>query len=102
MLGIKLESWGGATLKYDAPGHPDEIVWSAFPARSGYFAPSAREVMLDFAVDNLDAFLARLKAKGVPILKQTDDATGRFAWIMDPDGRRSSLGSRSGNNPGIR
>ncbi|HEX4737358.1 MAG TPA: VOC family protein [Allosphingosinicella sp.] len=91
VLGIKLEAWGGATLKYDAPGHPAEIVWSAFPAQSGYFAPSTREVMLNFAVDDLDVFTARLKAKGVPILKRNEDATGRFAWIMDPDGTKIEL-----------
>lgn len=43
------------------------------------------------AVDDLDAFVARLKAKGVPILKQNDDATGRYAWIMDPDGTKTEL-----------
>jgi predicted enzyme related to lactoylglutathione lyase len=91
VLGIKLESWGGATLKYDAPGHPSEIVWSAFPPQSGYFAPSTRDVMINFAVDDLDAFVARLKAKGVPILKQNNDATGRYAWIMDPDGTKIEL-----------
>ena len=92
VLGIKLESWGGAMLRYDAPGHPQEVVWSAFPAASGYFAPSAREVMLNFAVDDLDAFLAKIEAKGVKVLKRVDnDPTGRFAWIMDPDGTKIEL-----------
>lgn len=91
VLGIKLESWGGATLRYDTPGHPQEVVWSAFPASSGYFAPSTREVMLNFAVDDLDAFLAKLKAKGVEVLKHHDGPDGRFAWIMDPDGTKIEL-----------
>jgi len=91
VLGIKLEAWGGATLKYDAPGHPSEIVWSALPAQSGYFAPSTRDVMINFAVDDLDAFVARLKAKNVPILKLNNDSTGRYAWIMDPDGTKIEL-----------
>jgi predicted enzyme related to lactoylglutathione lyase len=92
MLGITLEPWGGAMLRYDAPGHPDQMVWSAFPAASGYFAPSTREVMLDFAVDDLDAIVARLKAKGVAILKRDEsDPNGRFAWILDPDGTKIEL-----------
>jgi predicted enzyme related to lactoylglutathione lyase len=90
-LGIKLESWGGAMLRYDAPGHPDEVVWSAFPTASGYFAPSTREVMLNFAVDDLDAFVKRLRAKNVNVLKQVDSPDGRFAWIMDPDGTKVEL-----------
>jgi predicted enzyme related to lactoylglutathione lyase len=55
-------------------------------------APSTREFMIDFAVDDLDAILARLAAKGVPILKRDDtDPTGRFAWILDPDGTKIEL-----------
>jgi catechol 2,3-dioxygenase-like lactoylglutathione lyase family enzyme len=92
VLGISLESWGGATFRYDAPGHPPVIVWNAFPQGASYLAPSSREFMLDFAVDDLDAFLTRLKAKGVTILKRDDsDPSGKFAWILDPDGTKIEL-----------
>jgi catechol 2,3-dioxygenase-like lactoylglutathione lyase family enzyme len=92
VLGLKLEPWGGASLRYDAPGHPPVLVWSPFPQNTPYMAPSTREFMIDFAVDDLDAFIARLKAKGVPILKRDDsDPTGRFAWILDPDGTKIEL-----------
>ncbi len=92
MLGITLESWGGAMLSYDAPGHPAHLVWNAFPLATKYFAPSTRDFMLNFAVDNLDAMIAHLNAKGVPILKRDDsDPNGRFAWIMDPDGTKIEL-----------
>ena len=48
--------------------------------------------MLNFAVDDLDAFLARIQAKGVKVLKRDDkDPNGRFAWIMDPDGTKIEL-----------
>jgi predicted enzyme related to lactoylglutathione lyase len=92
VLGIKLEPWGGAMLRYDAPGHPQEVVWSAFPTTSGYFAPSSREVMLNFAVDDLDAFLTELEKNGVKVIKRDDtDPTGHFAWIVDPDGTKIEL-----------
>ena len=92
VLGIQMESWGGAMLRYDAPGHPPMVVFSTFAADSGYFDPSKREMMINFAVDDLDAFLARLKAKGVEPLKRDDsDPSGRFAWIMDPDGTKIEL-----------
>jgi predicted enzyme related to lactoylglutathione lyase len=68
------------------------VTWSPFPQDSDYMAPSTREVMLNFAVDDMDAIVARLTAKGVPILKRDDtDPHGRFAWILDPDGTKIEL-----------
>jgi catechol 2,3-dioxygenase-like lactoylglutathione lyase family enzyme len=92
VLGVPLEPWGGAMLRYDAPGHPQVLVWNAFPSTTDYLEPSTREFMIDFAVDDLDAVLARLKAKGVTVLKRDDGGpTGRFAWILDPDGTKIEL-----------
>ena len=63
-----------------------------FPQSTDYFAPSTREFMIDFAVDDLDAFLAKLKAKGVTPIKRDDSGpTGSFAWILDPDGTQIEL-----------
>jgi len=92
VLGIQMEAWGGATLRYDAPGHPAAVVWSGFKQDTTYMAPSTREFMINFGVDDLDAFIVRLKAKGVAILKRDDsDPSGRFAWILDPDGTKIEL-----------
>lgn len=92
MLGITLEPWGGAALRYDAPLHPPVIAWTALPAESKYTAPSTRDFMLDFAVDDLDAVGARLAAKGLKFLKRDDtDPSGHFAWILDPDGTKIEL-----------
>jgi predicted enzyme related to lactoylglutathione lyase len=92
VLGIKMEAFGGAMLPYDAPGHPNVVAWAAFKETTKYMAPSTREFMINFGVDDLDAFIARLKAKGVAILKRDDsDPTGRFAWILDPDGTKIEL-----------
>jgi catechol 2,3-dioxygenase-like lactoylglutathione lyase family enzyme len=92
VLGLAVEPWGGAILRYDAPGHPPVMTWSPFPQATGYFGPSTREFMIDFAVDDLDALLARLKAKGVAVIKRDDsDPNGSFAWILDPDGTKIEL-----------
>ena len=91
VLGMPLEKWGGAALRYDAPQHPPALIWNAFPASTGYFAPSTGAFMINYAVDDMDAFLARLRAKDVAILKQEDDANGRFAWILDPEGNKIEL-----------
>jgi len=79
-------------LRYDAPNHPPVLVWNAFPEGSNYAAPSTRDFMIDFAVDDLDAFVARLQSKGVSIIKRDDsDPSGKFAWILDPDGTKIEL-----------
>ena len=92
VLGLPLQAWGGAALRYDAPGHPPAAGWSAFPASTAYFAPSAGDFMINYAVDDMEAMLARVRAKGVAVLKRTDDDTsGRFAWILDPEGNKIEL-----------
>ncbi len=92
VLGVHLEPWGGAMFRYDAPGHPPVVTWNAFPNTTDYMSPSTREFMIDFAVDDLDAYLVRLKEKGVTVLKSEDDGpAGKFAWILDPDGAKIEL-----------
>ncbi|MBA3811612.1 MAG: VOC family protein [Caulobacteraceae bacterium] len=92
VLGLKIENWGGAALSYEAPRHPPVVVWGPFPESTDYMTPSKREFMVNFAVDDLDAFLAKLAGKGVTILKRDDkDPSGKFAWILDPDGTKIEL-----------
>ena len=91
-LGLPLQAWGGAALRYDAPQHPPAAAWTAFAASSSYFAPSTAPFMINYAVDDLDAILARLHAMGVEPLKRTDDdPSGKFAWVLDPEGNKVEL-----------
>ena len=91
VLGLPLEAYGGAALRYDAPKHPPALAWNAFPAATKYFAPSTSDFMINYAVDDMDAIVTRLRAKGVAVLKRTDDDNGRFAWILDPEGNKIEL-----------
>jgi predicted enzyme related to lactoylglutathione lyase len=91
VLGIAIEPWGGAILRYDTPGHPPMALWNAMPENSDEIAPSRRDFMINFAVDDLDAFVARLETKGVKIINRQADQTGKFAWILDPDGTKIEL-----------
>ncbi len=92
VLGLPLEAWGGAALRLDAAGHPPATAWNAFPDTTKYFAPSTTDFMIDYAVDDLDAILARATAKGIAVLKRADgDPSGRFAWILDPEGNKIEL-----------
>ena len=92
VLGISFEKWGGAKLAYDAPGHPPLALWAAFPESSDQMAPSTQPFMLNFAVDDMDAMIRRLDAKGVTIIhKIDDDPNGRFVTVLDPDGTKIEL-----------
>lgn len=92
VLGLPIEVWGGAALRYDAPQHPPALGWNAFPAATKYFAPSTSSFMINYAVDDMDAILARLHEKGVTILERSDDdPNGRFAWILDPEQNKIEL-----------
>ena len=92
MLGLPVEAWGGALLGSDPAARPPHTVWAAFNTNTDYMQPSPPEFMLNLAVDDLDAFVARLHDKGVAILARNDnDPSGKFAWIMDPDGTKIEL-----------
>lgn len=92
VLGLDVKSWGGAAMPTDAPGHPPKVSWMAFPQSSAHMSRSTREFMINFAVDDMDAIVARLAAHHVPVLKRDDaDPFGRFAWIQDPDGTKIEL-----------
>lgn len=92
VLGVPLEVWGGAKMKTAAPGAPPASLWMAFKSGDSYLAGGTKDVMIDFCVDDLDAVLARLKAKGVvPLSREDADPNGRFAWVLDPDGRKIEL-----------
>lgn len=56
-----------------------------------YFKPSDKPFMINFRVDDLDAFVAELKAKGLDILDYSDEGYGKFAWILDCDGVKLEL-----------
>ena len=44
------------------------------------------------SVELVDFFLARIEAKGVEVLKRDDsDPSGKFAWILDPEGNKLEL-----------
>ena len=64
---------------------------SAFEETTDYMAPSTDRFMINLRVDDLDAFVADLEAKGIEILGRQADDYGKFAWIMDCDGIKIEL-----------
>ena len=94
VLGMEFMDWGGALfLPEVAAAHPGAAtVFSAFAQSTDYFAPSEKEFMVNLMVDDLDAILARAKAEGVePVKLFPDEPNGRFAHLIDPEGRKIEL-----------
>ena len=94
VLGLDMQDWGGAFITPEAmAGHPGAgTVFSPFEADTDYMLPSTKEFMINLAVDDLDAVLARCAEHGVKPLKTfPDEFNGRFAHIMDPEGTKIEL-----------
>jgi predicted enzyme related to lactoylglutathione lyase len=93
VLGLPVEQWGMIFTPDAAAAHPGAAtVFSPFKADTDYFSPSDKEFMFNLMVDNLDAMLVRCAEYGVkPISPVLDEANGRFAHIIDPEGRKIEL-----------
>ena len=89
-LGVDVNDYGAMFAEDEK--RPGLTLWAPFASDTAYFAPSEREFMLNFRVDDLDALLTSLRAAGVQVDPNVhDDENGRFGWIMDPDGTRIEL-----------
>ncbi len=96
-LGVGGE-WG-AMFPFAADSADGFSLLSPFKAETDYFAPSDLPFMINLRVDDLDALLVELKAKGVePIGVEVEDY-GKFAWIIDPDGVKIELWEQAGPAP---
>ena len=93
-LGMPLEDWGGAILKWPDDKAEDQglTVWNLAGKDSQWFSPSVSSFMINYRVDNLDEMLAQLNAAEVAIISGPEShENGKFAWIMDPDGNKLEL-----------
>lgn len=93
VLGIDVTEWGAILTPDAMAAHPGAAtIFSPFKADTDYFAPSTRDFMINFAVDDLDGVLARAREHGVePVKTFPEEANGRFAHIIDPEGVKIEL-----------
>ena len=93
-LGLQLEPWGGAVLRWpdDVAEDKGATVWHVAETQSQWFAPSQASFMINYRVDDLTELVAHLQRNGVAIHKGPEaHENGKFAWIMDPDGNKIEL-----------
>jgi predicted enzyme related to lactoylglutathione lyase len=93
-LGMPVESWGGAVLKWPDDQASDKglTVWTVAEKGSQWFSPSDSAFMINYRVDDLEALLAQLRADGVTVVSGPEShENGKFAWIMDPEGNKVEL-----------
>jgi predicted enzyme related to lactoylglutathione lyase len=93
-LGLEVNDWG-STFESRNLNNPDEInqlQWSPFKKGSGYFAPSTKEFMINYRVQNIERLVTKLKENGVTVLDEiaTYDY-GKFVHIMDAEGNKIEL-----------
>jgi predicted enzyme related to lactoylglutathione lyase len=94
VLGLEFEDWGGMFFTPEmASGKPGAgTVFTSFEADTDYFEPSTKEFMINLMVDDLDGILERCASEGVePVEMFDDEPNGRFAHIIDLEGRKLEL-----------
>lgn len=63
-LGIEISDWGGASFESRNIDNPDEkelLQWCLFEKTGQYFAPSKKEFMINYRVQNIEGLVEKLK-----------------------------------------
>ncbi|MDY0143766.1 MAG: hypothetical protein RBR97_17915 [Bacteroidales bacterium] len=93
-LGLEINEWG-SSFEFRNANRPDEInylQWSPFKKGSDYFAPSKKEFMINYRVQNIEGLVNKLKENGVTIVDEIESFEyGKFVHIMDPEGNKIEL-----------
>tara|TARA_B100000678_G_C18192241_1_gene495874 strand:- start:407 stop:916 length:510 start_codon:yes stop_codon:yes gene_type:complete len=94
-LGIEINDWGSSSFDTRDLDKPEEVIslqWMPFKKESQHFAPSEREFMINYRVQNIESLVDKLKANGVNVLDSiaTYDY-GKFVHIMDAEGNKIEL-----------
>jgi predicted enzyme related to lactoylglutathione lyase len=93
-LGLATNPWG-STFEFRNANRPEEInylQWSLFERGSSYFAPSTKEFMINYRVQNIEALVEQLRQAGVTIVDEIETFDyGKFVHILDPEGNKLEL-----------
>ena len=93
-LGLETNEYGSSfeSRNINKPDEINTLQWCLFKKGSEYFAPSKKEFMINYRVQNIEGLVKKLKEKGTTILDSiaTYDY-GKFVHILDPEGNKIEL-----------
>jgi len=93
-LGLVTNEYG-SLFEFRSTDEPDKkgyLQWSPFTEKTEYFAPSQKDYMINYRVENLLELIEDLRAKGVEVAGEIEEYEyGKFAWIIDPEGNKLEL-----------
>ena len=91
-LGFNTNPFGSRFEWTECPGKKEGIQWSPFLETNNYFAPSAKEFMINYKVGNLGKLVKQLKKEGVEFTDSVETYEyGKFVHIMDIEGNKIEL-----------
>ena len=93
-LGLNTNPYGASFEWYEAPdsSRKAQTQWTPFPETTKYFAPSDKDFMINYRVENLEALVEELKKENVTIVDKIETYDyGKFVHIVDPEGNKIQL-----------
>ncbi len=91
-LGFNTDDWGCTFWWKDEEGNKCSTQWSPFTKETDYFAPSKKDFMFNYRVENLVELLKELEKEGVTIVGILQEFEyGKFGWILDAEGNKIEL-----------
>ena len=93
-LGLEVNDYGAVFEWYQGADSTKKgfSQWSPFGEKTKYFEPSAKDFMINYRVENMDALLVELKKNGVAITDTMQTVEyGKFVHIMDIEGNKLEL-----------
>ena len=93
-LGLNTDDFGSPFEFRNAnnPGEVNYLNWDAFPDSTSTFAPSEKQFMINYRVQNIEQLVNNLEANGVVIVDELATYEyGKFIHIMDLEGNKIEL-----------
>ena len=93
-LGLVCNEYG-ALFEFRKSDNPEEkgyLQWSPFKEDTNYFAPSAKDFMINYRVENIEELVGELKRNGITVVDSIETYEyGKFVHILDPENNKIEL-----------
>jgi predicted enzyme related to lactoylglutathione lyase len=93
-LGLNTNPYGATFEWYEGADSTKkgQTQWTPFPETTKYFEPSAKDFMINYRVENMEALVEELRKNGVTIVDTIETYDyGKFIHILDAEGNKVQL-----------